>query len=69
MKMFSEDRYHTFLSLHTLVQEQHNQWVNDKPHDADRYETHFDKQVFVERWYHWWLKAPTVEPYSARMGI
>lgn len=42
--------------------------VNDKPHDADRYKTHYDKQVFVERWYHWWLKAPTMEPYSARMG-
>ena len=31
--------------------------MNDKTHSADRYKTHADKQVFVERQYHVVVKS------------
>ena len=69
MKIFSEDRYHTLFSLHTLVQKQHNWWVNDKPQGADRYKTHFDKQVFVQRWYHVGVKSTNNGAILCKDGI
>lgn len=37
--------------------QQWNWQMNEKPRAADKYKTHWDKQVFVESWYHVVVKS------------